>query len=99
MWLSRKRDGRPKRNLVPAIVIMLTGYAMGGHPQTIMLSEHMHTFFGYTLMGAGLTRIIEISFVLKDRSCLSPDGSDPHSFQYLPPFVSDISLSQLISLC
>lgn len=88
MWLSRKRDGRPKRNLIPAIVIMLTGYAMGGHPQTLMLSEKMHTFFGYTLMSAGLTRVIEISFVLKDRSSLSPDGSDPHSFQFLTPFVS-----------
>ncbi|TQB74139.1 hypothetical protein MPDQ_005043 [Monascus purpureus] len=87
MWLSRKRDGQPKRNLIPAIVIMLTGYAMGGHPQALMLSEKVHTFFGYSLMAAGLTRIIEISFVLNDRSTLSPDGSDPHSFQYLTPFL------------
>jgi Protein of unknown function (Ytp1)/Domain of unknown function (DUF2427) len=88
MWLSRKRDGRPKRNLVPAIVILLTGYAMSAHPQNLPLSTMVHTVFGYTLMAAGLTRIIEISFVLKDHSTLSADGSDPHSFQYLPPFVS-----------
>lgn len=87
LWLSRKRNGRPKRNLVPGIVILLTGYAMSGHPQTLPLSTMIHTVFGYTLMAAGATRIIEISFVLKDRSTLSPDGSDPSSFQYLPPFV------------
>lgn len=88
MWLSRKRNGRPKRNLIPAIVILLTGYSMSAHPQTLMLSTMVHTVFGYTLMAAGLTRMVEISFVLKDRATLSPDGSDPNSFQYLPPFVS-----------
>lgn len=87
MWLSRKRNGRPKRNLVPGIVIMLTGYAMSGHPQHSMVSTMVHSFFGYTLMAAGLTRIIEISFVLRDREAVSVDGSNPNSFQYLPPFV------------
>lgn len=88
IWLSRKRDGRPKRNLMPAIVILLTGYAMSGHPQHSMISTMIHKIFGYTLMAAGLTRIIEISFVLRDRSSLSADGSDPNSFQFLTPFVS-----------
>lgn len=87
MWLSRQRNGRAKRNLIPAIVILLTGYAMSAHPQTLPLSTMVHSVFGYTLMAAGLTRIIEISFVLRDRPTLSPDGSDPHSFQYLPPFL------------
>lgn len=88
IWLSRKRNGRPKRNLIPAIVILLTGYAMSGHPQHSMISTMIHTIFGYTLMAAGLTRIIEISFVLRDRSSVNADGSDPNSFQYLTPFVS-----------
>ncbi|GMF75834.1 unnamed protein product [Aspergillus oryzae] len=88
MWLSRNRNGRPKRNLIPAIVILLTGYAMSAHPQFLEISTMIHTIFGYTLMAAGLTRIIEISFVLKDRSTLSLDGSEPNSFQYLPPFVT-----------
>jgi hypothetical protein len=47
-----------------------------------------HSIFGYTLMGAGLVRIIEISFVLRDKATLSEDGTSPNSFQYLPPFVS-----------
>ncbi|KAI5297522.1 hypothetical protein KEM55_004563 [Ascosphaera atra] len=38
-------------------------------------------------MAAGAARIIEISFVLDDRSTFSPDGSDPHSFQYVTPFM------------
>jgi len=47
----------------------------------------IHAIFGYTLMGAGVVRIIEISFVLKDKPTLSEDGTDPNSFQYLTPFL------------
>jgi hypothetical protein len=83
MWLSRSRNGRPKRNLIPALVILMTGYAMSAHPQELMISTMIHSIFGYTLMAAGLTRIIEISFVLKDKPALS----EPNSFQYLTPFV------------
>lgn len=88
MWLSRKRDGSPKRNLMPAIVILLTGYGMSAHPQELMLSTMVHSAFGWTLMAAGAARIIEISFVLKDKASVNEDGYDPNSFQYLTPFVS-----------
>lgn len=84
IWLSRSRGGRPKRNLIPGLVILMTGYAMSAHQQTLMISTMVHTLFGYTLMAAGFTRIIEISFVLRDKST----GPEPNSFQYLPPFVS-----------
>jgi len=87
VWLSRKRDGRPKRNIIPGMVILVTGWAMSAHPQALPLSNMVHTVFGYTLMGAGLTRIIEIAFVLKDTYATTQDGSDPSSFQYLPPFL------------
>ncbi|KAF2861859.1 integral membrane protein [Piedraia hortae CBS 480.64] len=90
IWLSSDRQGRPKRNLVPAIVILLTGWGMGGHPQSLALSTHVHTIFGYTLMAGGLARIIEISFVLKDRVVpINPNDIDSeiNSFQYLPPFL------------
>lgn len=87
IWLSRTRGGRPKRNLIPGIVILLTGWGMSAHPQTLPLSNMVHQIFGYTLMAAGLARIIEISFVLKDRSTVNADGSDPNSFQYLTPFL------------
>ncbi|EMC97321.1 hypothetical protein BAUCODRAFT_138636 [Baudoinia panamericana UAMH 10762] len=90
IWLSRDRAGRPKRNLVPAIVILMTGWAMSAHPQDLEVSTKIHTVFGYTLMAAGLARMVEISFVLKDK--LAPDqtadiDSEINSFQYLPPFL------------
>ncbi|CAK3937072.1 integral membrane [Lecanosticta acicola] len=92
IWLSRDRQGRPRRNLIPGMVIAMTGWAMSAHPQELMLSTHVHSVFGYTLMGAGFTRIIEISFVLRDKTTLvGADGGDVdaeiNSFQYLPPFL------------
>jgi hypothetical protein len=92
VWLSRDRQGCPKRNLIPAIVIFMTGWGMSAHPQSLELSTHVHSFFGYTLMTAGLCRIIEISFVLRDRTTLdvTPDGhgdEEINSFQYLTPFL------------
>lgn len=86
VWLSRTRDGRPKRNLIPGIVIFMTGWAMSAHPQHLPISTMIHTVFGYTLMAAGAARVIEIAFVLKDRSVIA-DGSDPNSFQYMTPFL------------
>jgi hypothetical protein len=88
VWMSRKRNGRPKRNVIPGVVIMLTGYAMSGHPQKLELSTMIHTFFGYTLIAAGLSRIIEIVFVLRDQNNVSDDPDEANSWQYLPPFVS-----------
>lgn len=86
IWLSRKRDGAPKRNVIPGFVIFITGWAMSAHPQQLPLSTMIHTVFGYTLMAAGLTRIIEVSFVLRDQNTISEDG-DANSFQYIPPFL------------
>lgn len=94
IWLSRDRRGKPRRNLIPALVVFLTGWAMSGHPQELPVSTQVHAVFGYTLMAAGVTRIIEISFVIRDRipSAKEEDGdADPdtyiRSFQYLPPFL------------
>lgn len=100
VWLSRKRDGSPKRNLIPGIVILITGWAMSAHPQGLELSTHVHTIFGYTLMAAGATRIVEISFVLKDQNSVSStDFEETNSWQYLTPFVSypAVPLSSSIS--
>lgn len=92
IWLSRDRQGRPRRNLIPGIVILMTGWGMSGHPQNLEISTHVHQVFGYTLMAAGLSRIIEISFILRDKATLvGPEGGDVdaeiNSFQYLPVFL------------
>lgn len=88
LWLSGRRNGRPKRNIFPAMVIFMTGYAMSAHPQHLPVSAMVHSVFGYTLMAAGAVRVVEICFVLKDSSALTYDGTEANSFQYLTPFVS-----------
>ncbi|KAL9061890.1 MAG: hypothetical protein Q9206_000228 [Seirophora lacunosa] len=103
VWLSRKRDGRPKRNLIPAMVILITGWAMSAHPQGLELSTHVHTVFGYTLMAAGASRIVEIAFVLRDRGSVDDEGKgdEASSWQYLTPFVSSpiaVRLSGFLSM-
>lgn len=82
------RNGKPKRNVVPAAVIFLTGWAMSGHAQALILSTKMHATFGYTLMAAGVTRIVEVAVLLRDAphaETLHSDG--PRAFQYIPPFL------------
>ncbi|KAI0471030.1 hypothetical protein GGR56DRAFT_658670 [Xylariaceae sp. FL0804] len=87
VWLSKDRQGRPQRNFIPGFVIMITGWAMSAHPQELMISAETHKMFGYTLMAAGVTRIIEVSFVLQDRVGMSADGSRTQSFQFIPVFL------------
>ncbi|KAI9810557.1 MAG: hypothetical protein M1826_003513 [Phylliscum demangeonii] len=82
LWLARGQ----KRTIVPALVIILTGYAMSGHPQHLPLSTMVHAAFGYTLMAAGLARLVEIAFLLRDRPALDDHGAIG-SFQHLPPFL------------
>ncbi|CAG7565252.1 unnamed protein product [Fusarium equiseti] len=87
IWLSKDRDGNPKRNFIPAFVIFITGWAMSAHPQELMVSAATHTMFGYTLMGVGITRIIEIAFILRDAHSISEDGRAANSFQFIPCFL------------
>ncbi|KAF8733459.1 hypothetical protein AX14_003822 [Amanita brunnescens Koide BX004] len=69
IFLSRNNQ----RNVVPAIIIILTGWAMSDHAQALMISTKVHAMFGYTLMTAGLARIIEICF-LPSPSIPQPPG-------------------------
>ncbi|KAH6658236.1 hypothetical protein BKA67DRAFT_591315 [Truncatella angustata] len=87
VWLSKDRDGRPQRNFIPGFVILITGWGMSSHPQELMTSAMTHKMFGYTLMATGLTRIIEVSFVLRDRQGIAENGRETNSFQYVPVFL------------
>lgn len=80
MWLSRKNN---TRNVVPAVLLIFTGYAMSQHAQHLAISTKVHGMFGLTLMAAGLTRIIEICFLLKDGP--SSDTGKVLAFQHFPP--------------
>jgi hypothetical protein len=88
VWMSRDREGNPKRNFIPGFVIFITGWAMSSHPQELMVSEATHSMFGHTLMAAGVTRIIEVAFVLKDKQSLDESGRSWNSFQFIPIYVS-----------
>ncbi|KAF8443531.1 hypothetical protein BGX38DRAFT_1199654 [Terfezia claveryi] len=85
LWLSWSNNGQPRRNVIPGIVIILTGYAMSAHTQHSPLSGAVHTVFGYTLMAAGLARVVEIAFVCRDRSYLALE--EVSSWQYLSPYL------------
>ncbi|KAK6205176.1 uncharacterized protein RJT21DRAFT_137592 [Scheffersomyces amazonensis] len=85
IFLSR----RNKRSFIPSILLVFTGYSMSQHAQHLEISTKVHSVFGMALMGAGVFRIIEISFVLKDKACAA-DGKIL-SFQYFPPFCLTLS--------
>ena len=88
--------GKPQRNIIPGLVIILTGWAMAGHAQALEFSTNMHGLFGHTLMAAGVTRIVEIVMVLRDAWNAGED--EIRSFQYIPPFVSAFSLYVLMMI-
>ncbi|CAE6516981.1 unnamed protein product [Rhizoctonia solani] len=77
--------------------IIMTGWAMSSHSQAMEISTKVHTIFGVVLMSAGVARIIEITFVLKDAASISDVQStrparkakpvEIQAFQHLPPFL------------
>lgn len=71
-----------RRSFMPALTLIFTGYAMSKHSQLLITSTEVHAFFGYVLMFGGLSRILEISFLLDDKDMMT-DGYI-RSFQYLP---------------
>ncbi|KAF4569521.1 hypothetical protein EYR40_008496 [Pleurotus pulmonarius] len=68
-----------QRNVVPGVIIILTGWAMSEHAQRLKMSTMVHATFGHTLMLAGLARIVEICFVAPDYAKLSKSSTPPHS--------------------
>lgn len=80
MWLSRGN----RRSWVPSVILIFTGWSMSEHTQHSVISTKVHLVFGLALMFAGLSRIIEVCFLLKDKATTA-DGSI-RAFQYFPPF-------------
>ncbi|KAK1225866.1 hypothetical protein PQX77_011176 [Marasmius sp. AFHP31] len=72
IFLSRNNQ----RNVVPAIIIILTGWGMSEHAQALMISTKVHATFGYTLMLAGVTRIIEICYYVPRYTADAPVADD-----------------------
>ncbi|CAO3572309.1 unnamed protein product [Mortierella alpina] len=60
-----------RKNPIPAILIILTGFAMGQHSQYYKFATVVHTFFGYCLMLGGLCRLIQLAL----RPAVTPQSS------------------------
>lgn len=80
MWLSRRNN---VRSVVPAVLLIYTGYAMSEHSQKLVISTKVHAMFGLVLTAGGLTRLIEICFVLRDAP--SSESGKVLAFQHFPP--------------
>ncbi|KAJ7065273.1 hypothetical protein C8F01DRAFT_737457 [Mycena amicta] len=86
-----------KRNVVPSVILILTGWAMSSHEQHLMISTKVHAMFGDTLMLAGLTRIIEVVWFpgtskaesvdddnVSDHTLAEPSPRFPSTSRYVP---------------
>ncbi|KAJ4474901.1 hypothetical protein J3R30DRAFT_3406089 [Lentinula aciculospora] len=80
-----------QRTVIPAIIIILTGWAMSEHAQALMISTRVHALFGYTLGLAGITRIIEICLFVPTfanlsaaRSVVVSDSNSDHTLADAP---------------
>ncbi|CAG8485578.1 414_t:CDS:10, partial [Diversispora eburnea] len=62
IYLTRKGQ----RSVIPALIILFTGYVMSSHAQSSEISRSVHKNFGFALISASIARIIEVSF-LKDK--------------------------------
>jgi len=80
IWFSRHK----RRSMIPAILFVLTGWAMSAHAQATETSTKVHTCFGYTLVAAGAARMIEIGVAGSKRQQLL---SDVIPLQHLPPLL------------
>ncbi|KAF9566018.1 hypothetical protein EC968_003914 [Mortierella alpina] len=60
-----------RKNPIPAILIILTGFAMGQHSQYYKFATTVHTFFGYCLMLGGFCRLVQLAL----RPAVAPQSS------------------------
>ncbi|KAF8956933.1 hypothetical protein BDZ97DRAFT_141459 [Flammula alnicola] len=72
IYLSRNNQ----RNVVPGVIIFLTGWAMSEHAQALMISTKVHAMFGNTLMFAGFARILEVCFFVPSYDAETSDDDN-----------------------
>ncbi|KAL4249938.1 Protein YTP1-like C-terminal domain-containing protein [Abortiporus biennis] len=89
-----------QRTVVPSVIILLTGWAMSEHAQALMISTRVHAMFGYTLMLAAVTRIIEVCFVVPkypplETQPVSDDNHSDHTLADAQAVASNNALSQV----
>lgn len=78
IYLSRGR----RRSIIPAFIIIVTGWTLSSHEQSSPYSNLVHDVFGYTLMAAGLSKLSDVYF---------PDHHNTVSRIHLTPFLLTVS--------
>ncbi|KAJ2697751.1 hypothetical protein FB645_005833 [Coemansia sp. IMI 203386] len=71
------------RTPIPSIIFIATGISMIIHQQDLIMSSHVHFFFGAAQVLLGLSTICEITLVA---SGFVKDRGEPQLFQYIPLF-------------
>ncbi|KAH9818653.1 hypothetical protein DFH28DRAFT_1080574 [Melampsora americana] len=56
IYLSRGK----RRSIIPAFIIIVTGWTLSSHEQSSPYSDLVHNVFGYTLMAAGLSKLSDV---------------------------------------
>ena len=84
VWLTwRRSPSRPARSPMLGIVVFISGWTLTTHRQSSEWATGFHRAVGCTMMALGVTKILEISLILKDKAYLS--AKEPiDSFQYVP---------------
>ncbi|KAF8980743.1 hypothetical protein BGZ46_003742 [Entomortierella lignicola] len=77
-----------RKNPIPSLLIILTGYAMGQHQQYYKFATMVHTFFGYSLMLGGVCRLIQLAL----RPSVSPLDANSNSYGHRQDDEDDTTL-------
>lgn len=87
-----------QRTVIPSVIIVITGWAFSEHAQALMISTRVHAVFGYTLMMAGVARIVEVSFIAPKYTPITDSGAtdDNHSEHTLADVSTSSSLWQSV---
>ncbi|KAF7624079.1 hypothetical protein F9C07_2280755 [Aspergillus flavus] len=88
LMISKRKGHHTKRNLIPALIIVVLGILFTSHHQEAMLGKKIHEVFGYTMVVAATFRIVEI-LVIPDWTVKA--STDVHSnLPYVTPMVAVI---------
>ncbi|RIB18554.1 hypothetical protein C2G38_1966717 [Gigaspora rosea] len=93
VYLSRNG----KRNIMPALIILFTGYAMSSHAQSSEISTKIHAMFGYVLMSASLVRLVEIGF-LSEKTLVPLNYLGPYMLIFAGLLFMGANIEQIASL-
>ncbi|KAB8220789.1 hypothetical protein BDV33DRAFT_190842 [Aspergillus novoparasiticus] len=85
IMISTRKGHHTKRNLIPALIIVVLGIMFTSHHQENMLGKKIHEVLGSTMVVAAASRIVEILVV---PNWAVKASTDVHSnLPYVPPMV------------